>query len=76
MQQPLCSEVRQDSREHGEYSASLLHQLAKQGLELSEESRELCPEIYRLGATRWEYEAGRGLGGGTGGWVWGRGGKW
>jgi hypothetical protein len=47
--QPLCGEARQDSSKHGEYSAGLLHQLAKQGLELGEESGELRPEINNLG---------------------------
>jgi hypothetical protein len=48
--QPLCGEARQDSSKHGEYSAGLLHQLAKQGLELVEEGGELRPEISRLGS--------------------------
>jgi len=47
--QPLCGKTRQDSSEHGEYSAGRLHQLAKQGLELGEKSGKLCPEINRLG---------------------------
>jgi hypothetical protein len=48
--QPLCGEARQGSSKHGEYTAGLLHQLAKHGLELGEESGELRPEINRLGS--------------------------
>ena len=47
--QPLCGKGRQDSSEHGEYSAGLLHYLAKQGLELGEKSGKLRPDINRLG---------------------------
>jgi len=41
--------ARQDSSDHGEYSAGLLNQLAKQGLELGEKSKKVCPEINNLG---------------------------
>jgi hypothetical protein len=67
--QPLCGEARQDSSKHGEYSAGLLHQLAKQGLELCEESGELRPEVNNLG-TGGDYlgvRGRKGFGGGTGG---------
>ena len=64
--QPLCGEARQDSSKHGEYSASLLRQLAKQSLELGEESGELRPEISSLG-TGGDY---MGIRGGKGFWVW------
>jgi hypothetical protein len=66
-QQPLCGEVRQDSSKHGEHSAGLLHQLAKQGLELSEESGELGPEINGLGSGGNDMGIGGRFGGGTGG---------
>ena len=47
--QPLYGKARQNSSEHGEYSAGLLRQLAKQGLELCEKSRKLSSEINSLG---------------------------
>ena len=66
--QPLCGEARQDGSEHGEYGAGLLHQLAKQGLQLGEESGKLRPKIKGLeaGETTWEYDAESGLGSGPG----------
>ena len=66
--QPLCGEARQDGGEHGEYSAGLLHQLSKQGLELGEESGELRPKINSLwtGGDYLGIRCGGGFGGGPG----------
>ena len=66
--QPLWCEARQDCSEHGEYSAGLLHQLTKQGLELGEEGGELLSKISGLSAGG--DCMGIGCGEGFGGWHW------